>query len=224
MILTSRNNYESYESYNEDITSRMKISPNEGKILGVLFEQTELISTSDLAEKSNISLNNISRYIKSLEKKGLVNKKTVQEGKTRFIFISLTSRNNYEPYEIPKDIGFTSRNTTSSKYTGRKGESSVDLVADQDLTPKKLEAFKSLYETSFIDLMSELEKEDFKTLLNHYIISYRVQVMKHPSGEASRKMKRFLKYYEQIFGKPYVDEKYDEFNEWISNNYSGVAI
>ncbi|KKL62098.1 hypothetical protein LCGC14_2188630 [marine sediment metagenome] len=64
---------------------------NNEKILKVLKETKRQLTTTELAEKTNIDIKNISRYTKQLEIDGYIERKTIQNGKIRVVNISLIS-------------------------------------------------------------------------------------------------------------------------------------
>ena len=60
------------------------------------------ISTHDLATKVGINPKNIGRYLKELEAEGKINRKTIQKGKVRTVYISL------RPVDIKSPTDFQS--------------------------------------------------------------------------------------------------------------------
>ena len=62
---------------------------NENKILNVLKELNSPISTTDLSIETGISLSNITRYLKKLEREGIIEREERFNKKTRYIMISL---------------------------------------------------------------------------------------------------------------------------------------
>lgn len=62
---------------------------NKDKILEVLKKETEPITASDLADKSNIAFKNIGRYLKELESENKIKVDFKFEGNTRYKNITL---------------------------------------------------------------------------------------------------------------------------------------
>lgn len=128
-----------YESYFTSLTSRnIKITPNERKILDALFKADALLTTTNLSEASGIHIKNISRYIKSLVGKDLVLKEVIQKGKTRYVYVSLTSRKNDDSFNDESYI--TSRKKSNENILDKKqkkldpGQGSLDLKCKADAT------------------------------------------------------------------------------------------
>lgn len=65
------------------------MATNNEKILKALENKKELITTTELANETSIDIKNISRYLKALENKGLIVRKTIQKGKLRLVKIGL---------------------------------------------------------------------------------------------------------------------------------------
>lgn len=65
------------------------MTTNNEKILKALENKKELIKTTALSIETGIDIKNISRYLKALESKGLIVRKTIQNGKIRVVKIGL---------------------------------------------------------------------------------------------------------------------------------------
>ena len=76
---------------------------NKIKILNVLEKQKGLISTTELANKTGINLGNITRYLKPLEKEGIIVRKTIQNGKIRVVNIGMNTEKAHPPI-APKPV------------------------------------------------------------------------------------------------------------------------
>ena len=63
---------------------------NKEKILDHFKENPIRITTTKLAEKTGIDIKNISRYLKQLESENKISRETIQDGKIRVVYISLT--------------------------------------------------------------------------------------------------------------------------------------
>ncbi len=72
------------------------MTSNNDKILKVLKTKKELITTTELSNETNIDIKNISRYLKALEQKGIIVRKTIQEGKIRLVKIGMNTEKNIE--------------------------------------------------------------------------------------------------------------------------------
>ena len=106
-----------------NITSRnistSRIS-NVDKIYNYLLEQDKALTTTEISNKTEINIKNISRYLKALESKGLIVRNTIQEGKRRLVYVKIKDNQNIEI--------ITSRNNIS---TSRK-ELSIDGKKSED--------------------------------------------------------------------------------------------
>ena len=76
------------------------MTTNNDKILKVLKTKKELITTTELSNETSIDIKNITRYLKPLENKGLIVRKTIQNGKIRVVMIELSKEIN-KPKLIP---------------------------------------------------------------------------------------------------------------------------
>lgn len=76
--------------------------PNQEKILIVLKEIDCSIETNDLATATGINVKNIGRYLDQLVEKKFISRKSVQEGKKRFIMnkILMKGKNHGSAYTI----------------------------------------------------------------------------------------------------------------------------
>ena len=67
------------------------MATNNEKILKALENENESITTTELANKTGIDVKNVSRYLKALENKGFIVRKTIQKGKIRVVMIKLNT-------------------------------------------------------------------------------------------------------------------------------------
>jgi transcription initiation factor IIE alpha subunit len=107
---------------------------NNEKILDALEEKESEVSTTELAESTGINVKNISRYLKDLEKEGLIKRRTVQDGRKRFVYINLitsckdnTGRNSGKMITSRKD-----QNKIKQKSKSLEGKH-PDKLSDRDL-------------------------------------------------------------------------------------------
>ena len=80
------------------------MTTNNDKILKVLETKRELITTTELSNETSIDIRNITRYLKPLENKGLIVRKTIQNGKLRVVMIGLSKEKPHPPIAPPKPI------------------------------------------------------------------------------------------------------------------------
>ena len=64
---------------------------NKIKILNVLEKEKGLITTTELSNKTEIDLRNITRYLKPLENEGIIVRKTIQNGKIRVVKVGMNT-------------------------------------------------------------------------------------------------------------------------------------
>jgi len=86
--------------------------PNNEKILIVLKKYDSSIISSDLAEYCRINPKNIGRYLDKLTEKKLISRKTIQEGKKRYITNKILAKGknkkvNFTYDEVMKEIELT---------------------------------------------------------------------------------------------------------------------
>jgi DNA-binding transcriptional ArsR family regulator len=108
---------------------------NNEKILDALKEKESEISTTELAESTGINVKNISRYLKDLEKKGLIKRRTVQDGRKRFVYIDLTTGRN-------SDKMITGRNS-DKMITGRNSDKMITGRKDQIKNKQKSKSLET---------------------------------------------------------------------------------
>jgi len=113
---------------------------NNEKILKVLKETKRQLTTTELAEKTNIDIKNISRYTKQLEIDGYIERKTIQNGKIRVVNISLVSEKPTIKEETKK-IGIIPEEKKEIKITIPKKEQKIIAGDIEKLTIDELRAY-----------------------------------------------------------------------------------
>ena len=96
---------------------------NKIKILNVLEKEKELITTTELANKTRIDIRNITRYLKPLEQEGIIVRKTIQNGKIRVVKVGMNTE---------KPIG------KAHPPIAPKPVIKIETLTPPPLTPKKI--------------------------------------------------------------------------------------
>lgn len=106
---------------------------NNEKILKVLKEAKRQLTTTELAEKTEIDIRNISRYTKQLEIDGYIKRKIIQNGKIRVVNISIK--------EETKKIKMIPEEKKEIKITIPKKEQKIIAEDIEKLTIDELRAY-----------------------------------------------------------------------------------
>jgi len=118
---------ENITSRNQKNTSRIF---NADKIYNYVLEQKGNVTITQISENTQIDLKNISRYINTLESKGKITRKTIQEGKKRFVYVNLPEEkiDNNTSRKEKLDDDFTSRNKNLNLALEKKGTAAKNNV------------------------------------------------------------------------------------------------
>ncbi len=111
------------------------------KVLKYLKEQEKEVSNDDLCEETGISPSNMSKILKPLEKEGKIRKRYEQQGRAKYVYISLT--NSHTNSEVltnsqPKQLTNSRLNTYNKTPKVSKDKSKIKEVSATNSQPKQL--------------------------------------------------------------------------------------
>lgn len=135
-----------------NITTR---KTNKEKILDYLKENPIQITTTDLAENTGIDIKNISRYLKQLESEKMVSRKTIQDGKIRVVYITLTSHKKNTTTRNHEGIAkIKPKPKILTKKPLKDEEKLANILSDPTLKPYQIQELIKIYKEIHLEFQA----------------------------------------------------------------------